>query len=245
MSKADTWMPFYVADYVRATMRLTRDQHGAYFLLLLACWDGGGRLPNEPGQLAAIVKATPAEWRKLAPVILPYFEDHGAYLVHDRVVKEHAKAARLSEVRRESGLKGGRPPKQNESNQKPIGSAKANQTGLQTETPSPSPLPVRLYPQPVEVIEPSVSGQAAPTKGARLKPNWRPSADNYAYAVKEGFTVQQVDAIAEDFRDFWTAKSGADAVKLDWSATWRRWIREQKKRRPAWAPAAQKRVSFV
>jgi uncharacterized protein YdaU (DUF1376 family) len=161
----------------------------AYFLLLLACWDGGGRLPNEPGQLAAIVKATPAEWRKLAPVILPYFEDHGAYLVHDRVVKEHAKAARLSEVRRESGLKGGRPPKQNESNQKPIGSAKANQTGLQTETPSPSPLPVRLYPQPVEVIEPSVSGQAAPTKGARLKPDWRPSADNYAYAVAQGFTA--------------------------------------------------------
>lgn len=140
-AKADTWMPFYVADYLRATMRLTRDQHGAYFLLLLACWDGGGKLPRDPGQLAAIAKATPAEWRKLAPVILPYFEEHEDHLIHDRVVKEHEKAAKLSQTRKEVGAKGGRPRKQTESKDKPIGSAKANQNGLQNKTPACVALP--------------------------------------------------------------------------------------------------------
>jgi uncharacterized protein YdaU (DUF1376 family) len=128
-------------------MRLTRDQHGGYFLLILACWDGGGRIPNDPDELAAIVKASPAEWRKLAPKLLPFFEVDGEYLVHTRVLAEHEKAARLSEIRRGAGAKGGRPKKETESNEKPIGLANGNQNGSQNETPaqvaqpSPSPLP--------------------------------------------------------------------------------------------------------
>ena len=34
------------------------------------------------------------------------------------------------------------------------------------------------------------------------------------------------------FRDYWTAKSGKDATKLDWQATWRNWARNAK-RQPA------------
>jgi hypothetical protein len=36
-----------------------------------------------------------------------------------------------------------------------------------------------------------------------------------------------VDLKAEHvkFVDYWIAKSGKDAVKLDWDATWRNWIR--------------------
>lgn len=30
------------------------------------------------------------------------------------------------------------------------------------------------------------------------------------------------------FRDYWIAKSGKDGIKLDWLATWRNWIRNQK-----------------
>lgn len=39
----------------------------------------------------------------------------------------------------------------------------------------------------------------------------------------------------EQFRDYWTAKSGRDATKRDWLATWRRWMRESEQRagRPA------------
>jgi hypothetical protein len=29
----------------------------------------------------------------------------------------------------------------------------------------------------------------------------------------------------DKFRDYWTAKSGKDATKIDWSATWRNWMR--------------------
>jgi uncharacterized protein YdaU (DUF1376 family) len=142
-------MPFYIADYLRKTMHLTRDQHGAYMLLLMACWDRGGRLPNDAGQLAGIAKASPLEWRKLRPVILPFFEVDGDSLVQPRVIEEHEKASRLSEIRRQAGSQGGRPKKPiGSEDAKPNGSENGGQTkanGLQTETPagvrsSPSPL---------------------------------------------------------------------------------------------------------
>jgi uncharacterized protein YdaU (DUF1376 family) len=41
MSASDTWMPFYVGDYLSATGRLTTEQHGAYLLILLDYWKNG------------------------------------------------------------------------------------------------------------------------------------------------------------------------------------------------------------
>jgi hypothetical protein len=32
------------------------------------------------------------------------------------------------------------------------------------------------------------------------------------------------------FRDYWVAKPGKDGVKLDWAATWRNWVRNEKSR---------------
>jgi uncharacterized protein YdaU (DUF1376 family) len=146
VSKPDTWMPLYIADYLRATMHLTREQHGGYFLLLMACWDRCGRLPNDARQLAGIAKASPAEWRKLSPVLLPFFEIEGDFLIQGRVIAEYEKAAKISETRRQSGLQGGRPRKPDESTEKPNALANENQNGSQNETPTrvapPSPSPV-------------------------------------------------------------------------------------------------------
>jgi hypothetical protein len=39
--------------------------------------------------------------------------------------------------------------------------------------------------------------------------------------------------VADRFRDFWHAKPGQGGVKLDWTATWRNWCREDARRRPS------------
>jgi uncharacterized protein YdaU (DUF1376 family) len=112
--RADIWMPLYIADYARDTFHLTRDQHGGYMLLLMACWIGGGKLPNDPAKLAAIAKATPREWLRLSPVLLPFFKIRGEWLVHKRVSEERARADKLIETRRKNGRKGGRPKTEKE-----------------------------------------------------------------------------------------------------------------------------------
>lgn len=137
MSKrADTWMPLYIGDYMRDTMRLTRDQHGGYLLLLMECWNCGGRLPNDPAQLASIAKASPNEWKKLSPVLLPFFKTRGEWLYHKRVFEERSKAQKLLESKRENGRKGGRPRKLNETERKPIGSSEHNLNHNLDETPA-------------------------------------------------------------------------------------------------------------
>lgn len=136
-AKADTWMPLYVGSYLANTSHLTTEQHGAYFLLLLAAWKRGGRLPADEGQLASVCKLTPQVWRKHRGVLLEFFALDGDAWVHDRVSEEREKAQRLSDIRQEAGRKGGRPKKQDESTEKPIGLANEKQT----ETPLPSPTP--------------------------------------------------------------------------------------------------------
>jgi anti-sigma-K factor RskA len=34
--------------------------------------------------------------------------------------------------------------------------------------------------------------------------------------------------VGEQFRDYWSAKAGSGSTKLDWQATWRNWVRNQK-----------------
>lgn len=137
--KTDVWMPLYIADYARDTFHLTRDQHGGYMLLLMACWASGGRLRNSPSMLAAITKATPQEWAKLKRVLLPFFKVQGEWLTHKRVTEELDKAARLSAIRRANGAQGGRPRKLTESKTEPaeklpVSKTKAN--GKLNETPA-------------------------------------------------------------------------------------------------------------
>lgn len=63
--------------------------------------------------------------------------------------------------------------------------------------------------------------------GSRLPDDWRLSPENRAYAVGEGFSDWEADRVALRFADYWRARPGQGGVKLDWSATWRNWVRTE------------------
>lgn len=87
-----------------------------------------------------------------------------------------------------------------------------------------------LVPQAV-CAEPVVVPQAARPKirsrGSRLDPDWHLPHEwrEWARTIYPGASTDQIDDQAAQFRDYWIAKPGAQAFKLDWEATWRNWCR--------------------
>lgn len=61
-------------------------------------------------------------------------------------------------------------------------------------------------------------------RGTRLPADWQltPELAQWSITERPGFPVMTE---AAKFRDYWTAKTGKDATKSDWDATWRNWVR--------------------
>ena len=97
------WMPFYIADYLADTGRLTTQQHGAYLLLILDYWRTGP-LPDDDGILAQLTKLSLSEWRKAKVVLSPLFQRSDGVWRHKRIDRELAKAR----ANRESASRKGR-----------------------------------------------------------------------------------------------------------------------------------------
>lgn len=80
-----------------------------------------------------------------------------------------------------------------------------------------------------------ISGEDAPPKkvlrGTRLTDDWRPPPDYIAFALTEGFSEAEAYREADRFRDYWISKTGQQARKADWLATWRNWCRNSKDKR--------------
>jgi uncharacterized protein YdaU (DUF1376 family) len=105
--KADTWMAFYVGDYVTDTMHLTTRQHGAYLLLIIAAWKGGGWIAGSDAALMAITRLSHKEWQQDAPALLPFFVKDGDRLRHNRVALEWNEAQRRTDTKKRAGKGGG------------------------------------------------------------------------------------------------------------------------------------------
>ncbi len=76
------------------------------------------------------------------------------------------------------------------------------------------------------------------TKGTRLSEDWElpETWKNWALAERPDLRPEK---IAEEFRDYWISKTGQGATKLNWQATWRNWIRRQRKTETQAANRAQ------
>ena len=64
-------------------------------------------------------------------------------------------------------------------------------------------------------------------RGARLPADWVPSEDLIAFCKTDRPDLNPA-AVADRFKDFWIAQPGTKGVKLDWDATWRNWVRNEK-----------------
>jgi hypothetical protein len=66
--------------------------------------------------------------------------------------------------------------------------------------------------------------RSSTAKGARLPDDWCVPSEFIGYATSQGMPEDRALLEVEKFKNYWTAKAGAAAVKRDWFATWRNWI---------------------
>jgi hypothetical protein len=69
----------------------------------------------------------------------------------------------------------------------------------------------------------------------RLPRDWMPTLDDLAFA-RTLLRHERVEIEVAKFRDYWLARDGPNAVKRDWSATWRNWCRRDAERNGAVPP---------
>lgn len=62
-------------------------------------------------------------------------------------------------------------------------------------------------------------------RGCRCPPDWKPSEADRKFAAELGCTEAEIESEAAGFVDYWIAKPGKEAIKLDWSRTWHNRIR--------------------
>ncbi|WP_262376847.1 hypothetical protein [Pseudomonas veronii] len=67
-------------------------------------------------------------------------------------------------------------------------------------------------------------------RGTRLPADWIAPDDwlSWAQGERPELDDRMLKAMADSFKDYWVSKSGANATKLDWEATWRNWVRNQR-----------------
>lgn len=86
-AKPDAWMPLYIGDWDGDTGHLDCEQDGAYGRLIRFYWRTGP-LPDDDAQLARIVRTAIARWRKVRPVLAPFFVITDGRWNHKRVDAE-------------------------------------------------------------------------------------------------------------------------------------------------------------
>ena len=112
---ATIFQRFFWGDYLRDTMHLSTEEHGAYLLLIAAYWTRGRAPADDDRQLAAITRLSLKKWIKVRPKVAEFFDISEGHFFHKRIESDLQKAREHAEKQRENGRRGGRPrkPKQN------------------------------------------------------------------------------------------------------------------------------------
>lgn len=79
----------------------------------------------------------------------------------------------------------------------------------------------------LNLIPPSLKESSPRKRGCRIPEGWQPSDELKQWAITErpGLDLKRV---VDSFTDYWKAKTGQQATKLDWDATFRNWVRNEK-----------------
>ena len=201
---------FNIGDYNSHTMHLSEIEDLTYRRLLDWYYLHESPIPNDLNEVARQIRMR-SHSDCITTVLLEYFERTPDGWVHHRADKEIEKVG-------EKSTKASKSAKARWEKVKDANALPTQSEGNATQDTRHNTQDTVLKPQ----------------RGSRLAKDFLFTGEWLAFCKEQRPDLQPVQTF-EQFKDYWCAKPGKDGVKLDWFATWRNWVRNQKspKQNPA------------
>lgn len=200
----------HIGDFIKATSCLNDSQVMLYLRLIWMYYDSESPLPNNPRVLSL---KTGASVEDVTLILEAYFTLDGDEWKHTRCDEEIDEYHAICNRNKANGLRGGRPKK-----------TQSVSSGLPDDTDTepcrnPNQKPVTNI-STTDVVE-------SAKRATRLQEDWMPSKEDFKFCVDNRPDLNAGETIAR-FKDYWIAQPGQKGRKLDWSATWRNWVRNER-----------------
>lgn len=221
-------MNFYkrhLGDYAKKAGHLSPLEHGVFNLILDAYYDRE-QAPTLTEAIRFARARTEDEKGAVVAVLDEFFVEVDGRYMQNRVEEEIAAYKQQAETNRAVAVERERRRKARTENDDSTNRARSVDEACTKEAEScelrePSHKPLATSHKPVSV-------KAEKTQRAsRLPADWSPSGEDLAYCQTARPELDP-QAVAANFRDYWTTKPGQGGTKLDWAATWRLWVRNER-----------------
>jgi uncharacterized protein YdaU (DUF1376 family) len=232
------YIQLYIADYLADTQHLTTEEHGAYLLLIFNYWQRGKSFKARDEHvlnkcLASVAHMSEQNFNLIKNVLSEFFEVRENEWIHHRIEQDLERVNEMSEKRRNAGKASAEARKiKGKTAKKKAKSTHDQQVLNKCLTSVEQVLIYKDKDKDKEYISKESNTLASITKekqknGTRLSADFDLPEDWILEAkkIRNDLLDDRIKMESEKFKDYWTAKSGKDAVKLDWQATWRNWIR--------------------
>jgi len=206
------YYPRYPRDFFDGTNGMSFELKGAYAMLLDLIYMCGGQLYDEPRFIAGHMNCSVRAWGGYRAALI----ERGKITVKDGIISNFRADKELIIQRsfQDKQRINGSQPKKNKGLPEATAEPKASHTDTHTDT---------------------GKGEAKASqkkRGCRLPADWFLPKEWGDWALGEGLTEARIRTESENFRDYWHARAGPGAVKLDWQATWRGWVRRSLETKP-------------
>jgi uncharacterized protein YdaU (DUF1376 family) len=197
------YFQFNIGDYQSHTAHLSDIEDLAYRRLLDWYYLHESPIPLDLNEVSRQIRMRPHS-DCIASVLNEYFSHTSDGWIHHRANKEIAKVGEKSEKASES--------------------AKARWNKVKDANALPTQSDSNATHNTLPITHNTIVKQ---NRGSRLQADFCLTDDWKEFCRKERSDLDP-QKVFDGFKDYWIAKPGQQGVKLDWFATWRNWVRNQK-----------------
>jgi uncharacterized protein YdaU (DUF1376 family) len=211
------WYKRDPVDFINGVQGMSPELIGAYAVLIDLFYSRGGEARRDDRHLAGILGCSIRSARSLTDRLIEIgkIEAEGDFITNSRAKREAKRARNTGEARVKS-----------QRNRREREAAARENNDLSDKSMSLEAIPEKRR---EEKIQEGTDVPSWPRKrGARLPENWVLPLEWGQWAITEGWAETVIRSEADKFRDYWIGRSGKDATKADWQATWRNWMRNSK-----------------